>query len=250
MRITHRLFLLLAAGALALGGCPSSDDDDSAGDDDGVDELAPVLSDLKIQHATDGSGGCIVFVKWTAKDKDGRTPLYEAGLYGHTTGAEQLQKAGAKSGPGEENSGPSSFLTQQIHTGEAYIWLMKRLGYIVRTWDHVFVIDNEETGRKPDTPSVDNGFPTAQELADQNVIALYSAYHAEPETFEFIHGLEDQIKNITYLHYKDDRWRGGNKGGVGWYYQIVIQAWIGEEVQWNVEHMHVAPSGANILDSR
>ncbi len=64
------LLALLALGTLLVG-CPAGDDDDSAGDDDGVDPLAPVLSDLQLQHASDGSGGCNVFVKWTVTDEDG-----------------------------------------------------------------------------------------------------------------------------------------------------------------------------------
>ena len=72
MRNQGWLILLALALPLVLGaGCPAADDDDSAGDDDGIDEDAPVLSDLKLEHASDGSGGCIVFVSWTAKDADG-----------------------------------------------------------------------------------------------------------------------------------------------------------------------------------
>ncbi|MDP7112102.1 MAG: hypothetical protein QGH45_09065, partial [Myxococcota bacterium] len=58
--------------AVLFAGCPTGDDDDdSAGDDDGVDPLAPVLSDLELQQASDGSGGCLVFVGWTITDEDG-----------------------------------------------------------------------------------------------------------------------------------------------------------------------------------
>jgi hypothetical protein len=70
---THTWLCLLVTLVVAVlfVGCPSGDDDDSAGDDDGVDPLAPVLSDLELQHASDGSDGCIVFVKWTVTDEDG-----------------------------------------------------------------------------------------------------------------------------------------------------------------------------------
>ena len=149
----------------------------------------------------------------SARDKDSRTPLYYAGLYGHKAAADRLLKAGARPATAdmEQNYGPSPYLSKPMEEGEAYAWFMKRRGYILKTKNHVFVIDNEETGRKPDAPSVDNGNITVEELASQNVIALYSAYHAEPGDMEFIHALEDKLPNVTYLHYKDDRWRGGNK---------------------------------------
>ena len=43
------------------------------------------------------------------------------------------------------------------------------------------------------------------------LITAIIPYHARANTMEFIHALEDSIENITYLHYKDDFWRGGNK---------------------------------------
>jgi ankyrin repeat protein len=146
-----------------------------------------------------------------AKDQGGRTPLDYAGIYGHRTVADRLVAVGARSTQTEENYGDSEYLRRPLDEGEAYIWLLKNRGYAIKTKNHLFVIDNEETGRGPDTPSVDNGHYSLAELRNQPVVALYSAYHAEPETMEFIHALEDSVDNITYLHYKDDRWRGGNK---------------------------------------
>ncbi len=72
MRTPTWLTLLSLLLSLAvLGGCPADDDDSAGDDDDGEDPLAPVLSDLKLQHASDGSDGCTVFVKWTVTDEDG-----------------------------------------------------------------------------------------------------------------------------------------------------------------------------------
>ncbi len=146
-----------------------------------------------------------------AKDGAGKTPFYYAKKYGHKTVADPLIKAGAKTEKGESNFGDSKYLKEKMGKGEAYIWLLKNRGYVIKTQNHLFIFDNEETGRKPDTPSIDNGHYSLSELRDQKVLAVYSAYHAHGGPGEFIHTLEDTLENITYLHYKDDRWRGGKK---------------------------------------
>jgi len=146
-----------------------------------------------------------------ARDADGKTPLYYAQKYGHKTVAQPLVKAGAEEEKTENNFGDSKYVTKKMKNGEAYIWLLKNRGYVIKTRNHLFIFDNEETGRKPDAPSIDNGHYSLSELWDQNVMVLYSAYHAHGGPGEFIHTLEDSLKNISYLHYKDDRWRHGNK---------------------------------------
>jgi hypothetical protein len=73
----------------------------------------------------------------------------------------------------------------------------------------MFVFDQEENGRKPDFPVLANGHVSAEELAGLDVFALYTCYHAKPGTLEFIHGLEDSIPGITYIHRKADQYRGG-----------------------------------------
>ena len=93
--------------------------------------------------------------------------------------------------------------------GQAMIWRLKTRGWAIKTANHLFVIDQEETGRKPDLPVLANGHVSRDELAGLNVFALYTCYHAEPGTLEFIHGLEDSIDHITYIHRKADRYRGG-----------------------------------------
>ncbi len=66
------LILALAPLALVLSGCPAGDDDDSAAgdDDDEPDPLAPVLSDLELEHGG-GASACKVYLQFHAEDEDG-----------------------------------------------------------------------------------------------------------------------------------------------------------------------------------
>ena len=86
---------------------------------------------------------------------------------------------------------------------------MNQRGWVVKTKSHLLVFDNEELGRKPDQPSLSNGWIAASEINDQDVIVIYSGYHALPNTMEFIHAIEDSLQNVIYIHYTDDEWRGG-----------------------------------------
>jgi len=89
------------------------------------------------------------------------------------------------------------------------IWRLKTRGWAIKTPNHLFVVDQEETGRRPDLPMLANGHISADELAGLDVFALYTCYHAATGTLEFIHGLEDSIGRITYIHRKADVYRGG-----------------------------------------
>jgi hypothetical protein len=65
------LTLILVPTCLVLSGCPSGDDDDSAGDDDdGPDPLAPVLTDIELEHGG-GADNCKVYLQFHAEDADG-----------------------------------------------------------------------------------------------------------------------------------------------------------------------------------
>ena len=141
-------------------------------------------------------------------DEKNKLPIYYAGKYGHQKAAELLLESGAKKIIGEQNFGPSKYLKKKLKKNEAYIWYMNNRGWTIKTRKHLLVFDNEEKGNKPDRPLLANGYISAREVAKQNIIALYTAFHGEPETIEFIHAIEDSVKKISYLQYKDDRWRG------------------------------------------
>jgi len=140
------------------------------------------------------------------KDKFGKTAGDYALQFGHEKIAKKLfgnKKILNKSEIGHK------YINATISGKEAFIWSLNNRGWAIKTADHFLVFDNEENGRKPDQPSVANGWISTKEICNENVTALYSAYHAIPNSLEFIHSIEDSLKNIVYLHYKDDRWRGG-----------------------------------------
>jgi len=144
-----------------------------------------------------------------AKDAFGKTAFDYACEHSHQAVAIRL--AAAEGGTGGRVESGARILAKPMADGEAHVWLLNHRGWAVKTTSHLFVFDNEELGRKPDSPSLCNGWIAAPEIGHENVIALYSAYHALPGTMEFIHGLEDVLDRIVYVNYKDEDWRGGNK---------------------------------------
>ncbi len=137
-------------------------------------------------------------------DADGRTAFYYANKHGNKTVADQLEKEGSV----ESNFGHSEYLSSRMENNEAYVWILKNRGWVIKTANNLFVFNNEELGKKPDIPLLANGYISASEIRDQNVTAYYTTFHARPDTYEFIHGIADSLDNITYLHYEDDPWKG------------------------------------------
>lgn len=159
-----------------------------------------------------------------AQDKFGKTALDYAEKHGNKKVAEHIYAAGGKSGDAEKNFGPSRYLEEPLALGEAYIWKLASFGWVVKTKNRLFVFNNEEHSKGPDEPLLANGFISVSELAGQNIFAVYPAYHADAYAKEFIHAIEDSLKNITYIHYKNDKLQGNRNtvylGGEG---EITIQ---------------------------
>jgi ankyrin repeat protein len=158
-----------------------------------------------------------------AVDAFGRQALDYAVVHGHPTVVLRLVTPQKSAEP--EIGG--QILVKTMADGEAFAWSLNHRGWALKTKSHLFVFDNEEIGRKPDWPSLSNGWISAPEVSSQDIIALYSAYHAEPGSMEFIHALENRLTRIAYINYKDDAWRGGKK-------TVYVK---GREVQrfWNTE---------------
>jgi hypothetical protein len=78
----------------------------------------------------------------------------------------------------------------------------------VKTAEHLIIIDDMQTRQTPPPePSLANGFVRASEIAEQNVLVLYSTFHW-PELTEYLHTIEDSLAYITYVHNKNELWRG------------------------------------------
>lgn len=148
-----------------------------------------------------------------ALDKAGRSALDYASKYGQRRIANLLAAHGALPSKGlEKNFGKSRYLTEKIGKGDAAVWYLNNRGWAVKTRNHLLVFDSEEFGvRRPDEPLLANGFLSPYEVADQNIVALYTAYHGETGEPAYIHTIEDSVSSIRYIHNKLDSWRGSEK---------------------------------------
>ena len=99
----------------------------------------------------------------------------------------------------------------KIEDKEAQIWMLKNRGWVIKTKNNLFVFNNEELGKKPDRPNLYNGYISSEEIKEENIISLYTTFHVRPHQYLFIHGIENKLKNITYLQYKKDPWKGEHK---------------------------------------
>lgn len=148
-----------------------------------------------------------------AEDNLQRTPLYYAAKYGHKGTADLLVRRGAKSdGKMEKNYGKSRYLNDLLMNKEVVAWYLTNRGWAVKTQSHMLIFDSEEFGvTRPTEPCLANGFLTPQELADENVVAIYTSYHGEPGEPAYIHEIEDSVASITYVHNDGDPWRGSDR---------------------------------------
>jgi ankyrin repeat protein len=216
-----------------------------------------------------------------AQDKFGRTALDYAERHGNQKVAEYIYAAGGKSGANEKNFGHSRYLEESLSLGEAYIWKLASFGWVVKTKNHLFVFNNEEHSKRPDEPLLANGFISASELTDQNIFAVYPAYHAEAYAKEFIHAIEDSLKNITYIYFKEVQLQGvtntvrlggqgtiaiqdvsfsyaeeQDEGGMGWLNYLIeadgltiyYSGFLGAPLKINKKHIENMAKGGRICD--
>ena len=145
-------------------------------------------------------------------DNDGRTPLYYSARYGHESVYDRLLEGGAIMPEDVETRfGRSPHLARPLADGEAVAWYLNHRGWAIKTSKHFLVFDAEEFGvTRPTDPALANGFLTPVELADQNVLALYTCYHGLIGEPAYIHEIEDSLAAIGYVHQVADAWRGSD----------------------------------------
>jgi ankyrin repeat protein len=145
-------------------------------------------------------------------DDDGRTPLYYSARYGHRSVYDRLLEGGAiMTEDVETRFDRSPHLTRQLAAGAAVAWYLNHRGWAIKTSQHFLVFDAEEFGvTRPTDPALANGFLTPYELADQDVLALYTCYHGRIGEPAYIHEIEDSLTRISYVHQAADPWRGSD----------------------------------------
>jgi len=145
-------------------------------------------------------------------DNDDRTPLYYSARYGHLSVYDRLLEGGAiVTDDVETRFGRSPHLSRPLADGEAVAWYLNHRGWAIKTSRHLLVFDAEEFGvTRPTDPALANGFLTPFEIADQDVLALYTCYHGLVGEPAYIHTIEDSLASITYVHQAADPWRGSD----------------------------------------
>ena len=158
------------------------------------------VADLMISHGAN--------IK--ALDRSGKTPLIYAAQYGNRDVAEHLiERGAAPPANAAADYGKPPATADEVDSGEALIWYLNHRGVAVTTKTHLLVFDAEEFDvRRSDNPGLANGFLTAEELKQHNVVGIYSCYHGNPGEPAYIHTLADSLEKIAFVHLADDAWRG------------------------------------------
>jgi ankyrin repeat protein len=147
------------------------------------------------------------------EDAAGKTPFAYATQYGHEKVAKLLKSSGAKGELNPRHFGFSTYLKKPLNQGEAYAWNMGRIGYAVKTKNHLLLFSYCVMGNLPDEPRLANGHIDLDEIADcaTTVFAGGPAYwHHNPERYSrwqkthsnvsFVYSFEDKLgRNPRYL---------------------------------------------------
>ncbi len=130
------------------------------------------------------------------KDDKNHTSAYYAVYYGNNKVAQQLFTYGAnkENMPFKKTEG----LKKEINSGEAIVWYLNHSGWAVKTRNHLLIFDYWQPNQGSNTPSINNGRITPEEINNQNVLVFASHNHQDhynPGIFEW----QKSVKNINYV---------------------------------------------------
>ena len=133
-----------------------------------------------------------------AKDNSGRTPLQYAAKYGHNEIADLLVRNGARAKKLERDHGTPFLSQKSIPEGEAALWYLGTSGWAIKTESKLLLFDYSFPGKKPDEPSLANGFIDPQQIKDQNTYVFITHEHGD-HFYSGVFDWKDTVDNITYI---------------------------------------------------
>lgn len=139
------------------------------------------------------------------KDGAGKTPLDYANKYGHEKVAKRLKASGAEGQIDPRNFGFSPYLKTELKEGEAYAWYTGRIGYAVKTKNHLLLFSYCVLGNLPEEPRLANGHIDLEEIADCNTIVFAGSpayWHHDPERYS---RWQKTHKNMSFIYSFEDK---------------------------------------------
>jgi ankyrin repeat protein len=139
------------------------------------------------------------------KDAVGKTPLDYGNKYGHEKVAKLLKSSGAEGEIDPQNFGFSPYLKNAMKEGEAYAWNMGRIGYAVKTRNHLLLFSYWIIGSLPEEPRIANGHIDLDEIAECDTIVFAGGpayWHHNPERYN---RWQKSHKNISFVYSFEDK---------------------------------------------
>ena len=131
-------------------------------------------------------------------DALGHSALFYAINHGNYQIADALRKAGAKLDDGESKIPNRINFEKKYTEREIGMVYSNHCGWILKTQNHVLIIDYFQPSRAPDQPSILNGFAVADELKNLPVTVLVTHEHRDHFS-EDIFRWESVFSNIQYV---------------------------------------------------
>jgi len=131
----------------------------------------------------------------------------------------------------QDRSSIKERLVKPINKGEAFIWYLSHSGWAIKTQNCFFIFDYTEMEKKPEYPSLINGFINADEIKDQNIYVFVSHAHSDHYDYE-IHNWKKSIKKIDYIF----GWQADEESPIIKFGDIRERKIIGNVEIYNIHH--------------